>query len=239
MYLHSKQSKSTQGGFGLVGILLVILVIAMIAGVGTYIYHQDHKSKVVTNSSATTSPNTKSSKSTKSTATTPNPYVGWKTYCDTTTNGYCFKYPATWTLSTSNPGGVSASLNNPGNTVLVSYSNPESKDNSTSNFYTADIESVRSNANLKVIGGTYPSNYLPTYFVIDSSLLNTYPLAVGQTSPLDFVSYFTTSTSSKAQLYAIPVGTSATFSDLADAESWFSTSTAKTVLLIEDSLYSN
>jgi hypothetical protein len=216
-------------GFGLIGVLIAVIVLAAVGGVGVYVYHRDHKAKATTESSNT------SSKSSSTTTPPPaDPYAGWKMYTDST-NHYGFKYPSDWTLTVDTSQGVSASVRNPAGTVLVSYSNPFVKDSSTSSFYTVDIESVSSNPNLKVIGGAFTANNLPNYSVVNSSLLSTEPLTIGQTSSFETAGRFTDKNSADdGLLTTYPVGKIFTSTD--QAKAWFSTGDAKTSLLILQSL---
>ena len=171
-------------------------------------------------------------------SSTTNPYVGWKTYCDTM-HGDCFQYPANWVLGTNDTSGVAASVKDPNDTVMVSYDNPFSKQNDLTAFYTADLENTSiANTNLRIVGGYFPSNYTPLYTLVDSSLLSADPLTVGQTSNFWFTADYTNESSAMtAQLYAIPVGTNPTYTNGSEAQAWFQTSNAKASLLILESFY--
>jgi hypothetical protein len=81
------------------------------------------------------------------------------------------------------------------------------------------------------------ASYLPTYSVVDTSQLNTYPLTTDQTGTFPTAQRFTTNSSenNSAQMTAYPVGTAYNTSD--QAKTWFSTTDSKTSLLILESLY--
>ncbi len=228
---HPSTSHTNTKGFGLIGVLLVILVVAATGGAGVYVYHRNHKAKHV---ATTSKSSTSTSSQAKPTPRTEDPYAGWKTYTDTTYH-YSFRYPAGWELTTNGAQGVAISLRNPSNSVLISYANPLVKDGGSGDFLAADIQSVTTNAGLKVVGGAFTANNLPTYSVVNASLLTTYPLVIGQTSQFEMAARFSDQGSNdNGQLMAYPVG--ASFTTAAQAEAWFTTTDAKTSLLIMESL---
>jgi hypothetical protein len=138
-------------GFGLIGVLVIIVVLCAVGGAGVYVYHKNHKAKVV----GSTSTAGKTSTSTKtSTPPAPNPYAGWKT-CDDTADGVSFKYPSSWTVqstsSNSNPcdftligSGQELFLQSPSSSGLLFqlHYSPTTKPSNTISFG-ADIQEVQ------------------------------------------------------------------------------------------------
>ena len=244
-------ANKAQRGFGLLGILLILLVLVVVAGSGVYVWHRDHKAKKPVSSQATTTASTTGSSksdSSSSTAAPADPHAGWKSYCDTTYH-YCFKYPTDWTLTVQlaaqqpcDAGQVT--IANADGTVDVSYQNDNNDDGNLSAITPTSVEASNSaNQGVTVLGSYLSatgSNYLPSYTVIDSSLLTTYPLTVGTSTqfpePAEFTDQGTgtmSCTGSFTSTPAQPVGT------LDDAKAWFTTADAKTSLLILKSFYYN
>jgi hypothetical protein len=236
-----KKVSLNQKGFGLVGALIALAVLVVLGGAGAYVYHRDHKTKPTTSndnqSTQTTSNNstqTNNNNNSSASTTKTDPYAGWKTYTDTTYH-YSFKYPTDWTATVGSAQGQSVSVRNPGNSVLVAYENPFIKAGGTGSFYAADVEDASSSTSLKIVGGAFAANNLPSYWVINGSMLKTYPLAVGQTSTFETAARFTDQGSANdAQLTAYPIGTVFTSTD--QAKTWFASADAKTALLILESL---
>jgi hypothetical protein len=228
-------------GFGLIAILLAIVVLALVAGGGVYVYHKDHKTKVVTNSTKTSTSSTSKSSSGSTTATT-NPYAGWKTYCDTTYK-YCFKYPGSWKLvtelSAQQSGGTGqVGLTSADGSVTVSYINVNNHDHAISQLSTMDVETITgASQKFSIVGGyiSYGSGFLPMYNLADSSLLETYSVAVGQTSSFPTTASFTDlDTDYLGSFFSQPTQQ---LNTVADAQAWFTTADAQTSLLILKSLY--
>jgi hypothetical protein len=236
-------------GFGLTGITIVVGVVIVLGGAATYIYHKNHKSKVAANPASVASTSNKSNSSQQgsgSAYTTQNdPYAGWKTYTDTTYH-YSFKYPAGWTATSTatakvgDTGGVT--LLNSTKTVQVTYSNAFVKDSSPIAFTPSDITKLSSaNENLTVVGGYSPAgglvgNYLPSYHVIDSSLLSTYPLIIGKQAQFPsnpgFTDYNTAGSNYTGAFVSKPA---ISINTVADAQSWLNSTDAKASLLILES----
>jgi len=115
------------------------------------------------------------------------------------------------------------------------YSNPSSDFGGPQTFHTTSIDSLaKSNSALKVVGGYYTATNTPIYYLIDSTLIQQYSLTSGSTT--DNVGYLDyTSGSSSASLAAYD-NTNTQFT-ATQADSWFSSTDAKTALLIAKSFY--
>jgi Tfp pilus assembly major pilin PilA len=235
-------------GFGLVETLLVIVVIAVIGVGGWAVYHNGHKAKTA---SATSSTTVSKGGNTKANSKTTNPYTDWKTYCDSV-YGYCFKYPTTWTVTSNNAatsvgseGGIS--LMSPSKTVQVSYSNASVKDSNAVSFMTTAITKLDTTSqDLTLVGGYIPTsgnnglagNDIPSYQVVDASILGQFPLTVDKTSQFPSNPTFTDqNTADKGYDGALVSKPVSTINSVQQAETWLSSIDSKTSMQILESLY--
>jgi len=256
-YLPRKQRQDiskTQQGFSVLGILLLIIVVALIASSGIYVWHQHQNSKPTTRTTTASTIGSKSgSSSSTSTKTTPDPYAGWKTYCDSTYH-YCFRYPGDWTLSGTTPastpgseGGIS--LLSPDGTVQITYGNAFVKDSNTVSFIPSLISKLSAaNQDVTLVGGYTPTsgdnglagNNIPVYEVVDSSFLSTYPLTVGHAGGFPnnpaFSDQYSADVDYNGSLIsrpAVPINT------VAQSQTWLTSPAAKTSVQILESLTYN
>ena len=224
-----------QSGFGHIEILLAVVVVGAIAIIGLLLYQ--HR-KPTTNSTATTNASQSAGQQQKTVSTNPapDPYAGWKSYCDTFYH-YCFKYPSDWTLSVNstpktNCEAGNVGLTDPAKTVFVSYTNDDPHDNGPAPFYPVSITTTADQA-LSIVGGYIPgSNTEPLYQTMDSSILKTYPLTVGQQSQFPFHDKFTDPNTDGCK--GSFTGSASSSSN--NPQAWFNTDAAKTSLLIVKSL---
>lgn len=220
--------KKNQKGFAVLEGLLIVIIVGLIGFVGWYIWHN----------SATKSP------SSSTTTVLSNPYAGWKSYCDTKTNG-CFKYPANWSIdpetsNTSSDDFVYLSISNPSKSVLVSYSSPYSNPEKAGpgQFYAAAIEPLAASSSLKVVGGMFTVNNTPAYEIVNNSQLKTYPLSIGDTSDFEWANngFTNKGSTTESQLNAVDNALGST-KEPEQAKAWFKSEDAKTSLLILKSFY--
>lgn len=160
-------------------VVLIAIVVVVLIGLAAWLATRDHtKTNVSTNKSVAQSDTQKPASSDTKTATSP--YAGWKTYCDQPTSN-CFKYPSDWTLTTSTTVITSATVRNPANRVIVSYSNPDQKDAGVGRFFTMVIHGLADgDQSLKIVGGFFPANDLPGFCLTDSATVSEYGLVAGQ-----------------------------------------------------------
>ena len=163
-----KKQQLNSKGFGLIAVVIVIAVLVVLGGTAVYVYHRDHKAKADTSNTTSTSGHNstqnKSQASSTTSSATPDPYAGWKTYCDSTYH-YCFKYSSDWTLTATAATKVgdtgSASLLNPAKTVQVTYSNAYTQDSGAIAFTPSYVNKLTSaNEDLTVVGGYSPAGGL-------------------------------------------------------------------------------
>jgi Tfp pilus assembly protein PilE len=214
--------RKNEAGFSPVEVIIVLIIVALIGVVGWFVYKSQHKAAVATTSTATK-------------AVPANPYVGWKTYCDSTTKD-CFKYPNTWTLNTGT--SINTAVVGPSKAVSVEYSNPSSANvGGPQTFHTTSLTPLATaNSTLKVIGGYYPATNVPEYALMDSSLIQSYSLLVGKTSEnVGYLDY--KSKGGTASLTASLHGADSAPSSPSPVDSWFSSTDAKTALMILQSFY--
>jgi hypothetical protein len=222
-----KTLKHDSNGFSAVEFLLVIVVLAVIGFVGYFV--ANHVNKKTATLATTTS------------KTALNPYTGWKSYCDHSTKG-CFKYPSNWTLDSGNstPTMTDLTIVSPSNTESVEYISPYGNSETTDpgSFYTASLATLPVTKSLTIVGGFFTDNNTPSFAVVDTGLLTTYPLTIGQVSSFDWTDTGFNNINSGVQSYF-------TASDMALnstneptlAKAWYSTADATTALLILKSLY--
>lgn len=217
--------KSSSKRFSAVESIVAIIVIVIIGLGGWLAWHKNHTSKKPTHSGQT-SLNKQSSG-----PQTPDPYAGWKSYCDMTYK-YCFKYPANWALSANSD---QVTVLNLANNLEVDYIAPYTHDSGLLAFQPTHVgDLVIPNQNLKIIGGIYSPANEPDYGVIDATLLSTYPLNVGQQTKFPNALRFTDLRSSVN--IAFRARATDTFVSQADAQAWFNSSDATTSLQILRSL---
>lgn len=228
-------AKPKQSGFSATVVLLVV-VVGAIAIIGLLLYQ--HRKPTTNNTATTNTQTTTRQQNTISTQPAPDPYAGWKSYCDTFYH-YCFKYPSDWTLTVNSmpkaycdTGGVE--LTDSAKTVYIDYNNNDPSDNGPRPFYPVSITTTTDQA-LSIVGGYLPSsNATPLYQTLDSSILKTYPLTVGQQSQFPIHNKFTDpNTGSHTCRGSL---TADTPSATNNPQAWFNTDAAKTSLLILKSL---
>ncbi|PJE65363.1 hypothetical protein COU91_01980 [Candidatus Saccharibacteria bacterium CG10_big_fil_rev_8_21_14_0_10_47_8] len=223
--------KKNQKGFSFVEVMLVLIFITLVGFVGWYVWHSNDKDKTDKTTSSASRPTTAKND------TAVDPYAGWKTYCDTETNG-CFKYPADWALD-SGPS-INTQVLSPEKKVKVVYSTNYDCFCGPDSFYSASVDSlVTANSSLKVVGGYYTKSNGPIYYLVDSSLVKQYALAAGKTSE-DVATLSVTKGS--AQLSLAVYDSSVEELDSAElsaqqANNWFSSSDGTKALLIAKSFY--
>lgn len=238
-----KPSKN-QLGFGVFYVVVAIVVVIGLGVAGWYVYQRVHDTKSQAPLSGQAAKSTQQANQLQ-----PDPYTGWKTYCDST-YGYCFMYPSTWVIiggsgsasSVGSTGGIN--LLSPTKTVQVVYSNAYTPDSRLTNFYPTKVEKLnQANQDLVLIGGYTPSegsnglagNNIPSYRDIDSKLLDIYPLRLDQVSQFPSASRFTDKRSGYyGALLARPA---ITIDTIAQSEAWLNSSDAKTSVKILESLY--
>lgn len=244
----NSRKEYSQSGFALIEGLVVVLILVIIGFGGYYVWHTQHNSKSTTSATTTSTKSTISSKTTTSTntiaTTTPNPYAGWKTYCDKSTGG-CFQYPASWTEQNysqcQNSCYTDVIFSSTTKTVQVEYMSP---DNSQAvagpvEFYMHDTTTTtKPNPSQTIIGGYYQNN-LAAYYLIDSSLIQKYALKVSQfSSSLSGDLVFTDKVgSTQSKLTASQVLPNGQTQTQTQENAWFSSSDAKTALLVMKSFY--
>lgn len=234
-----------ENGFGVISVLVTLVVLIGVVGGGAYVYHRNHKTTATTTGSSQ-----KGSSDTNTTGTStnkPDPYAGWKVYCDATYH-YCFKYPGSWQLTATTSSGLGATggvtILNPAQTVQVAYSNAFVHDSGAVTFTPSVISKLTSaNEDLTLVGGYSPAgglvgNYLPSYRVVDSSFLSTYPLEVGSAAQFPNNAGFTDSGTGSASYQGAFVSKPTTsINTVADAQSWLTSTDTQTSVKVLESLY--
>ncbi len=229
-----------QKGFTVVEILLVLLILVIVGFGGYYVYHVQHETKVV---SASASNKTIINQSKQS--LTNNLYVGWKTYCDKQAK-ICLRYPPTWTIGSFSGIGISSPNDNAvvyESPTLGSCANKTPAQIGINNFYVNSINKVSSIQNLEIIGG-YSTNgnlqYHPTYILTNIKYVNEFGARVG--SIINFPNPTWTCFDHgviTASITSIPNGSTTYSNSALEAESWFTTTAAKTSLQIIQSTYTD
>jgi hypothetical protein len=234
-------------GFGHMILLIVIVVLVAMVGAGAYTYHHVHDKKTIATVSTSTHADKNVTTTNSGSSTASSPYAGWDTYCDSIYH-YCFKYPSGWQLKAATASQVGSTaqtmLQDPAKTVTVSYVNAFAHDNGPITFTPTYISKLSSaNEDLTLVGGYSPAsgivgNYLPSYKVIDSSVLSTYPLTVGQSTQFpnnpSFTDNDTGNSTYQGQFIAVPYSA---INTTVEAQTWLNSANAKTSLLILQSLY--
>jgi hypothetical protein len=227
-------------GFSVFELLLVIGTLGIIGIAGYFVAkHIDNKPK-------TTATNTNSS-SQSSTTSPPsvNSYAGWNSYCDATGGG-CVKYPADWVPNTNTPAGNTPGFfKNPQGTLFLTLGKESDEDIcgpgcTGSDFYTNSFNALSTNMDtLKVLGGYNTVANVPSYTLIDSSLVQEYGLSIGKVTPTNGVDGLTYTSKTGVKHYALTVyavSESGSFSK-ADANTWFNSTDGKLALQIVQSFY--
>lgn len=225
--------KKNQKGFATPVIIAVIVVIAIIVA-GVLVYRHDHNKSKTINSNTTTPASTGTH-----TPQVSNPYAGWKIYCDTTYK-YCFRYPSTWMLASTSS---QVTVTDPSQDVEVDYINAYSKDSSPIAFTPTSINKLSSaNEDVTVVGGYSPGGglagaYVPSYHVVDSSVLSTYPLTIGESSQFPNNPSFTDKGISGTYSGAFLARPTTSINTTSDARGWLNGSNGQTSLQILKSFY--
>lgn len=165
--------------YSLIEVLLVIIIVGLVALIGVYIWKAKHLNVFNPGPDPTTSRATISKVN--------DPYAGWKTYCDSVTNG-CFMYPPDWRdVGPLQSSALRVFGQNPGGTLSLEYSEPVTGRDGLGDFYTnsIDVVSAARNPALKVIGGYYTVSNMPGYYLVDLSLMQQLHLSRGQISSVD------------------------------------------------------
>jgi hypothetical protein len=212
-------------GFGAIELLLILLVVVVLAGAGWYVWMRENKAKTPT--TGNTSTTNKTSQNGTTPQSKPDPYAGWKTYADTQ-HHYTFKYPAAWSINTSSSEQVT--LLNTSKSIEVDYLYVDPHTNGPTSFTAVSIDGLSDTTQaLRVVGGLY-GGVTPEYNVVDSTLLSTYPLTIGQSSQFLAYPHFTDTHVANGT----KSGTLRAKSTNSDGQTsaWFSGADAKTSLLI-------
>jgi hypothetical protein len=217
-----------EDGFGTIEIILVIFVVVLMGIAGWLVYKNHNK----TNDAKTTTSTTVNTKPVDA-------YAGWKTYCDTTTGG-CFRYPADWDdVSPLDAQAVKASGQSRNETITLEYSEPVTGKDGLGDFATISLSPLTTASDaLKVVGGYYTVGNIPSYSLVDTSLVQQYGLATGKTSNNGNNDLYFTKNSNKATLVVHYNNTTGSASiSTSQANTWFNSTDGKTALLIVQSFY--
>lgn len=231
-------------GFSTIEIAVAIVIVVLIGVAGWLVYKNHHKAtapSTISTKVKTTkdeSKNTATANAGQTVTTLPSSvYGGWKTYCDTATNE-CFDYPVGWTQATYSY--TTFSLKSPDGSVELDYTNPyNNSEGGQGSYYVADIEPLAiTNSSYKVVGGYFTSNNEPGYYLLDSTMVKNTSMTVGQTASNVALGpgYTNKNNNNRGQLTAYYSPPTAPY-PTAQANAWFSTSNAKTTLLIMESFY--
>lgn len=221
-----------QNGFSLNMVLVALVIICVIGFTGWVIAHNKNSANKTHNTTTQSSESVASSTNNKNNEQPIDPTANWKTYCDS--HGYCFKYPNDWSVDVTSS---QVTVLNPDKSVEVDYIYAYVHDSGTLNFYpvyTHDL-AVQGDA-LKIVGGVYLPANEADYGVVDSSLLNTYPLTIGQSTSFPNALRFTDQHAASSTSIAFRARTTSQMSSLSAAQDWFNSTDAKNSLLILQSL---
>lgn len=231
--------KTNQKGFSVIEGLLILVIVGLIGGIGWYVW-QSNKS-TGKNQSASNSSNSSGAQQKKEAPAQQeqaDPYAGWKTYCDSMTNG-CFRYPSDWDdVRPLNDPAVKAAGQNKTTTVNLEYKEP-ANESGLGSFVTKGVNTLAvNNSTLKVVGGYYTASNIPGYNVVDASLVQRFNLAEGKTSDVGTVGLYFTKSSVKAELLVhLNNKTGNPTISTSQANDWFNSSDGKIALLIVQSFY--
>jgi len=226
-----KKIVKNSDGFGVIEIILVVVVVGLIGFVGYYAYSQRHK--------ATTS--TTSTQGTTTPKQTPvaDPYAGWKSYCDKSTNG-CFRYSSDWD-DLIRGTDVTALGGNKGETLTVEYNEPTDANGGLGDFLTKSVDAVTiSGSSYKVVGGYYTISNVPGYYLVDPSVAQQLGLKVGATSKITNNDLYFTFASKKATFvvhYNPAASGGASSIATTAANTWFASADGQTALKTVQSFY--
>lgn len=229
----SKTEINKSAGFGAVGVVIIVVAVAFVGLVAWRVYDASK-----TKSTSSTSQGSSSTGNSQANNQTPptDPYAGWKTYCDAVERA-CFKYPSDWTISPSSQNNiVSVTLKSSTGSVLGGYTNYDTRDGAQVPYYTASLDDLTTvNASYKVVGGFDASSasVYPRYKVVDVS--STTGLTAGQQTTMTNTARFTFKDKNTGHLEIYPTSTTGLTAD--QAKTWFTSSDAKTALLIAQSFY--
>jgi hypothetical protein len=106
----------------------------------------------------------------------------WLSYCNDI-YGYCFKYPAGWTVQRTSPTTINgnptyaqATVTNPQKTLTVEYANPYIHDGAYETFYVNNISKLMDSSlsGASIVGGYYQTSvsYQPMYIITDTTDTN-------------------------------------------------------------------
>jgi len=171
-------------GFSAVEALLILVVVGILGFSGWFVYHSQKVANKDYNYSSSAASKT----------ATVNPYAGWKQYCSDAGSA-CFKYPATWSASTSeseDPNITGLTLTSPSKSTLVTF-NPVigglggACEPGVCSFDTISIATPgdASAQNLRIVKGVFESRdsgYVatPMYCVTDADYVNQVGLKLGE-----------------------------------------------------------
>lgn len=219
--------KGRQTGFGAIGVIVLVLVLVAIAAISVLVYQRYR-----TTSKPTGAINSSQAANQQKNKTTPqpDPYKGWKTYCDSTVKA-CIKYPSDWVASQY--GG----LENPACTEYVSLTGPTSKDGGEGSAYIASIDNFSTPlSDLKILGMVI--NGYPTYSVYNATYISENNIQVGTTQTVAYINHRFTGKTGDAGLVGTPCAKgSEKITTSNQARAWFDSSEGKAVLKVVQSLY--
>jgi hypothetical protein len=231
--------RKNEKGFSVVEIVLVIAVVGLIVVVGYMVYKNHNKT---TNNSTTTASATSTTPA-KTTTTTPtpkvDPYSGWKTNCDTATNG-CFRYPSDWD-NLIRGTDVTALGGNKGETLTLEYNEPTDANGGLGDFLTKSVDPVTvSGSSYQLVGGYYTVSNVPGYYLVDSSLAQQLGLKAGVASKITNNDLYFTFNSKKATFvvhYNTAASSGAATIPTSTANAWFTSADGQTALKAVQSFY--
>lgn len=227
--------KKNQKGFGPIELLILLLVVAVICVGGWYAWRHNHDDA-----------------KTKAAATnTQDPYSGWKSYCNTITSD-CFKYPSDWKLNGSPNDLHEAFLSNQidsairqrPETVSIEYHNPSgcAEACQQETFYTVQVVPLSGTySNLTVLGGMITdANNVPMYMLVDSAYVKDHSVTAGKAFTFtEGTGYTQKSGKAQSSLEALDTEVTTLPVPQQKALDWFSTTDAKTSLMIMKSFFRN
>ena len=231
--------RKNETGFSAVEVVLVLVIVSLIGVVGFMVY-KNHNKKTATNSVATTT-TTKPTTTTQTKTTTPvpDPYAGWKTNCDTATNG-CFRYSSDWD-NLIRGTDVTALGGNKSETLTLEYNEPTDANGGLGDFLTKSVDPVMiSGSSYQLVGGFYTVSNVPGYYLIDSSLGQQLGLKADATSKITNNDLYFTFASKKATFvvhYNTAASSGAATIPASTANAWFTSTDGQTALKTVQSFY--
>ena len=216
--------QSGQKKLSSLAIAVVVCGVVLVVAGGGYLYWHAHKAAPK--------------------AAAVDPYAGWTSYCDTQTHG-CFKHPAAWEVkplrgSGSTNAKSAVSVTSPDQKVAATYVSPWNsvKPSGPAGYFIADVAALPNPLNrLSLVGGMPLDTNAPVYSLVDSSLLQTYPLKANSIAQLSLDSGFANPGSTVRSNLTVtnPYLGAAPQPDRAKA--WFSSNDGKTARMIIQSFY--